>query len=224
MDKDFKELWDKLDIKYTKYVRTTDEDHKEAAQKIFSQFLKQGDIYLGKYEGWYCFQCETFFTENDLIDKKCPDCGRDVQWIEEEAYFFNMKKYQKRLEEFYEKKPDFILPLSRKNELFNTFIKPGIEDLCVSRTSFKWGIPVKENPKHVMYVWVDALSSYITGIGYLENEEQFKSIWPADLQIIGKDIIRFHAIYWPIFLMALGLELPKQIYAHRTFYGGKSVK
>lgn len=208
-------LWKKMNIQYDDFIRTTEFRHVKIVQKIFERLLKQGDIYLGEYEGWYCLPCETYFTETQLVDGKCPDCGREVKRMKEESYFFNMKKYQKRLEEFYEQNPNFIEPISRKNELFNNFIKPGIEDLCISRTSFEWGIKVKENPKHVIYVWLDALTNYITALGYLSDEDSnFKKYWPADLQIIGKDIIRFHGIYWPIFLMALGLQLPKKIYAH----------
>ena len=213
----FKDLWDLLEIDYTQFIRTSDDFHKETAAKIFDKFMEQGDIYLDKYEGWYCKPCESFFTEGQLIDKKCPDCGRDVVWTEEEAYFFDIQKYQDRLIQLYEERPEFILPESRKNEIFNNFIKPGLENLCVSRTSFNWGIPILKNPKHIMYVWVDALSSYITSLGYMNNDDNFKKYWPANLQIIGKEIIRFHAIYWPIFLIALGEELPKQIYAHGFF-------
>lgn len=208
-------LWKKMDIQYDDFIRTTEHRHVRIVQEIFEKLLKQGDIYLGEYEGWYCLPCETYFTETQLVDGKCPDCGREVKRMKEESYFFNMKKYQKLLEGFYEQNPNFIEPVSRKNELFNNFIKPGIEDLCVSRTSFDWGIKVKENPKHVIYVWLDALTNYITALGYLSDDDsKFKKYWPADLQIIGKDIIRFHGIYWPIFLMALGLQIPKKIYAH----------
>ena len=215
MAKETIKLWKKMDIQYDDFIRTTEPRHEKIVQEIFEKLLKQGDIYLGEYEGWYCLPCETYFTETQLVDGKCPDCGREVKRMKEESYFFNMKKYQKRLEEFYEQNPNFIEPVSRKNELFNNFIKPGIEDLCVSRTSFDWGIKVKENPKHVIYVWLDALTNYITALGYLSNDDsKFKKYWPADLQIIGKDIIRFHGIYWPIFLMALGLQIPKKIYAH----------
>ena len=214
----FKELWELLEIDYDQFIRTSSDMHKKAAAKVFDKFMEQGDIYLDKYEGWYCKPCETFFTELELVEGKCPMCNRDVVWTEEEAYFFNMKKYQKVLEDIYKENPNFILPESRKNEIFNNFIEPGIENLCVSRTSFDWGIPVMKNPKHVIYVWVDALSSYITALGYMgEDDYNFKKYWPADLHIVGKDIIRFHAIYWPIFLKALGLELPKQIYAHGFF-------
>jgi methionyl-tRNA synthetase len=177
--------------------------------------MEQGDIYLGEYEGWYCVPCETFFTESQLVDGKCPDCGREVKKMKEESYFFNMKKYQNKLVEFYEANPGFIAPESRKNEIFNNFIKPGLEDLCVSRTSFEWGIKVLKNNKHVIYVWLDALLNYISALGYSSDDDGlFKKYWPADLQIVGKDITRFHGIYWPIFLMALGLPLPKKIYAH----------
>ncbi len=214
----FKELWELLEIDYDQFIRTTDEKHKELTAKIFDKFMDNGDIYLGKYEGWYCKPCETFFSELELVEGKCPMCGRDVEWTEEEAYFFNMKKYSDRLKQLYIERPDFIVPLARKNEIFKNFIEPGLEDLCVSRTSFDWGIPILKDPKHVMYVWVDALSSYITSLGYMSDDESlFNKYWPADLQIVGKDIIRFHAIYWPIFLMALGLELPKQIYSHAFF-------
>jgi len=210
-----KELWKRMNIEYDDFIRTTENRHEAVVQKIFERLIEQGDIYMGEYEGWYCMPCETYFTETQLVDGKCPDCGREVKKMKEESYFFNMKKYQKRLEDFYEKNPDFIQPESRKIELFNNFIKPGIEDLCVSRTSFDWGIKVKSNPKHVIYVWLDALTNYITALGYMSNDDSnFKKYWPADLQIIGKDIIRFHGIYWPIFLMALDLPLPKKIYAH----------
>jgi len=210
-----KKLWEKMEINYDDFIRTTEERHTKVVEKIFDKLMEQGDIYLGEYEGWYCMPCETFFTETQLIDGKCPDCGREVKKMKEESYFFNMKKYQKRLEEFYAENPDFIVPESRKNELFNNFIKPGLEDLCVSRTSFNWGIKVPKNPKHVIYVWLDALTNYITALGYgSEDDTKFKKYWPADLQIVGKDIIRFHGIYWPIFLMALGLPIPKKLYAH----------
>lgn len=210
-----KELWKKMDIQYDDFIRTTEERHTKVVEDIFDKLMEQGDIYLGEYEGWYCVPCETFFTETQLVDGKCPDCGREVKKMKEESYFFNMKKYQKRLEEFYEQNPDFIAPESRKNELFNNFIKPGLEDLCVSRTSFDWGVKVRKNPKHVVYVWLDALTNYITAMGYGSNDDsKFKKYWPADLHIVGKDIIRFHGIYWPIFLMALGLPLPKKLYAH----------
>lgn len=210
-----KELWKKMDIHYDDFIRTTEERHTKVVEDIFDKLMEQGDIYLGEYEGWYCVPCETFFTDTQLVDGKCPDCGREVKKMKEESYFFNMKKYQKRLEEFYEQNPDFIAPESRKNELFNNFIKPGLEDLCVSRTSFDWGVKVRKNPKHVVYVWLDALTNYITALGYGSSDEtKFKKYWPADLHIVGKDIIRFHGIYWPIFLMALNLPLPKKLYAH----------
>ena len=210
-----KKLWSKMDIHYDDFIRTTEERHTKVVEDIFDRLMEQGDIYLGEYEGWYCTPCETFFTETQLVDGKCPDCGREVKKMKEESYFFNMKKYQKRLEEFYEQNPDFIAPESRKNELINNFIKPGLEDLCVSRTSFDWGVKVRKNPKHVVYVWLDALTNYITALGYgSDNDEKFKKYWPADVHIVGKDIIRFHGIYWPIFLMALDLPLPKKLYAH----------
>lgn len=210
-----KKLWKKMDIHYDDFIRTTEERHVKVVEDIFDRLMEQGDIYLGEYEGWYCVPCETFFTQTQLVDGKCPDCGREVKKMKEESYFFNMKKYQDRLEKFYEENPDFISPESRKNELFNNFIKPGLEDLCVSRTSFDWGVKVRKNPKHVVYVWLDALTNYITALGYgSEDDSKFKKYWPADLQIVGKDIIRFHGIYWPIFLMALGIEPPKKLYAH----------
>lgn len=210
-----KKLWDYMKIGYDDFIRTTDERHVKVVEDIFDRLMEQGDIYLGEYEGWYCTPCETFFTQTQLVDGKCPDCGREVKKMKEESYFFNMKKYQKRLEQFYEEHPDFIAPESRKNELFNNFIKPGLEDLCVSRTSFDWGVKVRKNPKHVVYVWLDALTNYITALGYGSSDEsKFERYWPADLQIVGKDIIRFHGIYWPIFLMALGLPIPKKLYAH----------
>ena len=215
MAKMAKELWTKMKIDYDHFIRTTDPEHVKVVEKIFTKFMKQGDIYKGEYEGWYCTPCETFFTPTQLVDGKCPDCGRDVQMMKEEAYFFNMKKYQNRLVKFYEKNPNFIDPVYRKNEIFNNFIKPGLEDLCVTRTSFDWGIKVKEDPKHVIYVWLDALTNYLTALGYMgEDETNFKKYWPADLQIVGKDIIRFHGIYWPIFLMALDLPLPKKLLVH----------
>lgn len=210
-----KKLWKYMDIAYDDFIRTTEERHTKVVEAIFDRLMEQGDIYLGEYEGWYCTPCETFFTDTQLVDGKCPDCGREVKKMKEESYFFNMKKYQKRLEEFYQEHPDFIAPESRKNELFNNFIKPGLEDLCVSRTSFDWGVKVQKNPKHVVYVWLDALTNYITALGYGSNEDsKLKKYWPADLQIVGKDIIRFHGIYWPIFLMALDLPIPKKLYAH----------
>lgn len=210
-----KKLWKYMDIAYDDFIRTTEERHTKVVEAIFDRLMEQGDIYLGEYEGWYCTPCETFFTDTQLVDGKCPDCGREVKKMKEESYFFNMKKYQKRLEEFYQEHPDFIAPESRKNELFNNFIKPGLEDLCVSRTSFDWGVKVPKNPKHVVYVWLDALTNYITALGYGSSDDsKLKKYWPADLQIVGKDIIRFHGIYWPIFLMALDLPIPKKLYAH----------
>ena len=215
MANEAKRLWTKMDIAYDDFIRTTEERHTKIVEKIFQKLVDNGDIYKGEYEGWYCMPCETYFTQTQLIDGKCPDCGREVKKMKEEAYFFNMKKYANRLIKFYEEHSDFIEPESRKNELFNNFLKPGLEDLCISRTSFDWGIKVPSDPKHVIYVWLDALTNYITALGYLsEDDSLFKKYWPADLQIVGKDIIRFHGIYWPIFLMALDLPLPKKIYAH----------
>lgn len=208
-------LWKNMKISNDDFIRTTEERHIQCVKKVFKQFEKNGDIYLGNYNGWYCTPCESFFTETQLINGKCPDCGRNVEQMSEEAYFFNMKKYETRLLEFYENNPNFLVPASRKNEIINNFLKPGLEDLCLTRTSFEWGIKVPNNSKYIIYVWLDALLNYITALGYKSNDETlFNKYWPADLQIIGKDIIRFHAIYWPIFLMALNLPLPKQIYAH----------
>lgn len=211
-----KGVWDSLNTSYDKFIRTTDEDHEKVIQKIFKKLYDQGDIYKGHYEGKYCVPCESFFTSSQLVDGKCPDCGREVVDAKEEAYFLKLSKYQDRLIEYYEQNPDFIKPESRKNEMINNFLKPGLSDLCVSRTSFKWGIPVPFDDKHVIYVWIDALSNYITGIGYDPDgsSEQFNKLWPADLHVIGKDIVRFHTIYWPIILMALGLPLPKQVLGH----------
>lgn len=210
-----KTLWAKMKIDYDDFIRTTDERHVKVVEQIFERFMKNGDIYKGEYEGWYCVPCETYFTPTQLVDGKCPDCGREVKKMKEEAYFFNMKKYQDRLIKFYEENPNFIEPAFRKNELFNNFIKPGLEDLCVTRTTFDWGIKVKGDEKHVIYVWLDALTNYITALGYMsEDETKFNKYWPADLQIVGKDIIRFHGIYWPIFLMALDLPMPKKLFAH----------
>ena len=212
-----KRIWDLMNASYDNFIRTTDEDHEKQVQKIFKRLYDQGDIYKGHYEGMYCTPCESFFTESQLVDGKCPDCGRPVQPAKEEAYFFKMSKYADRLIEHINTHPEFIQPVSRKNEMMNNFLLPGLQDLCVSRTSFKWGIPVDFDPKHVVYVWLDALTNYITGIGYDcdgESTEQFKKDWPADLHLIGKDIIRFHTIYWPIFLMALDLPLPKQVFGH----------
>ena len=214
---EIKSIWDLMNTSYDKFIRTTDADHEKQVQKIFKKLYDQGDIYKGYYEGMYCTPCESFFTESQLVDGKCPDCGRPVTPAKEEAYFFRMSKYAQRLIDHINEHPEFIQPVSRKNEMMNNFLLPGLQDLCVSRTSFKWGIPVDFDPKHVVYVWLDALTNYITGIGYDcdgENTEQFKKDWPADLHLIGKDIIRFHTIYWPIFLMALDLPLPKQIFGH----------
>ena len=212
-----KEIWDLMNTSYDKFIRTTDAPHEKQVQKIFKKLYDQGDIYKGHYEGLYCTPCESFFTESQLVDGKCPDCGREVVPAKEEAYFFKMSKYADRLIEHINAHPEFIQPVSRKNEMMNNFLLPGLQDLCVSRTSFSWGIPVDFDPKHVVYVWLDALTNYITGIGYDcdgESSEQFKKDWPADLHLIGKDIIRFHTIYWPIFLMALDLPLPKQVFGH----------
>ena len=214
---EIKKIWDLMDTSYDKFIRTTDEDHEKQVQKIFKKLYDQGDIYKGHYEGMYCTPCESFFTESQLVDGKCPDCGREVQPAKEEAHFFKMSKYADRLIEHINTHPEFIQPVSRKNEMMNNFLLPGLQDLCVSRTSFKWGIPVDFDPKHVTYVWLDALTNYITGIGYDcdgNSTEQFHKLWPADLHLIGKDIIRFHTIYWPIFLMALDLPLPKQVFGH----------
>ena len=210
-----KELWAKMNINYDDFIRTTDERHEKIVQKIFDRFMETGDIYKGEYEGLYCVPCETFFTETQLIDGKCPDCGREVKTMKEESYFFNMKKYADKLLEYYENHPDFIKPSYRKNEMINNFIKPGLEDLCVSRTTFDWGIKVLKDPKHIVYVWLDALTNYITALGYMSDDETlFEKYWPANLQIVGKDIARFHLIYWPIFLMALELPLPDTILVH----------
>ena len=214
---EIKNVFDLMNVSYDKFIRTTDKDHELQVQKIFEKLYKQGDIYKSEYEGWYCTECEAFFTDNQLVDGKCPDCGREVHREKEESYFFRMSKYANHLMEYIESHPQFIQPESRKNEMINNFLKPGLQDLCVSRTSFKWGIPVTFDPKHVVYVWIDALSNYITGIGYDcdgNSSEQFNKYWPADLHLIGKDIIRFHTIYWPIMLLALGLPLPKQVFGH----------
>ena len=224
-----KAIADMMNTSYDKFIRTTDDYHEKQVQKIFKRLYEQGDIYKGHYEGMYCTPCESFFTESQLVDGKCPDCGREVQPAQEEAYFFKMSKYADRLIEHINTHPEFIQPVSRKNEMMNNFLLPGLQDLCVSRTSFKWGIPVDFDPKHVVYVWLDALTNYITGIGYDcdgESTEQFKKDWPADLHLIGKDIIRFHTIYWPIFLMALDLPLPKQIFGHPWLLqgAGKMIK
>ena len=214
---EIKRIWDLMNTSYDKFIRTTDDYHEKQVQKIFKKLYDKGDIYKGYYEGLYCTPCESFFTESQLVDGKCPDCGREVQPAREEAYFFRMSKYADRLIEHINTHPEFIQPVARKNEMMNNFLLPGLQDLCVSRTSFTWGIPVDFDPKHVVYVWLDALTNYITGIGYDcggDSTEQFKKDWPADLHLIGKDIIRFHTIYWPIFLMALDLPLPKQVFGH----------
>ena len=214
---EIKNIWDLMNTSYDKFIRTTDKDHEEQVKKIFKKMYAKGDIYKGHYEGMYCTPCESFFTESQLVDGKCPDCGRPCVPAKEEAYFFKMSKYADRLIDYINTHPDFIQPESRKNEMMNNFLLPGLQDLCVSRTSFKWGIPVDFDPKHVVYVWLDALTNYITGIGYDcdgESSEQFNKLWPADLHLIGKDIIRFHTIYWPIFLMSLDLPLPKQVFGH----------
>lgn len=210
-----KKVWALMDISYDDFIQTTEDRHTKIVEKIFQKFLDNGDIYKGEYEGWYCTPCESFFTETQLIEGNCPDCGRPVQKVKEESYFFNMKKYADRLLAYYEQNVEFIEPESRKNEMVNNFIKPGLEDLSVSRTSFDWGIKVPGDPKHVIYVWVDALTNYITSLGYLSDDDSlFQKFWPADVHVVGKDIVRFHTIYWPIFLMALDLPLPKKIFAH----------
>ena len=216
ISREIKNIWDIMNTSYDKFVRTTDEHHKKVVQHIFEYLYQKGDIYLGQYNGMYCTPCESFWTESQLVEGKCPDCGRDVEPRCEEAYFFKMSKYQDKLIEYIETHPEFIQPVSRKNEMINNFLKPGLQDLCVSRTTFDWGIRVPFNDKHVVYVWIDALTNYITNIGYdVNNEsEEFKKWWPCDLHLIGKDIIRFHTIYWPILLMALDLPLPKQVFGH----------
>ena len=214
---DIKAIWDLMDTSYDHFIRTTDEYHEKQVQKLFKKFYDQGDIYKGSYKGWYCTPCESFWTESQLVDGKCPDCGREVKLAEEEAYFFKMSKYADALIKHYEENPDFITPVSRRNEMMNNFLKPGLHDLCVSRTSFKWGIPVEFDPNHVVYVWLDALTNYITGVGYDadgNSSDAYKKLWPADVHVIGKDIVRFHTIYWPIFLMAMGEPLPKKIFGH----------
>ena len=213
---EIKRIWDVMNTSYDKFVRTTDEQHEKVVQHIFKKMYDQGDIYKGEYKGLYCTPCESFWTESQLADGMCPDCGRPVHESREEAYFFRLSKYQQKLEKYIEDHPDFIQPESRKNEMLNNFIKPGLQDLCVSRTSFSWGIPVDFDPKHVVYVWLDALTNYITNIGYdvSKQSDMFKKFWPADLHLIGKDIIRFHSIYWPCFLWSLGLELPKKVFGH----------
>ena len=222
-----KELWKTLDISYDHFIRTTDPEHQEVVQKIFKKLYDQGDIYKSEYEGWYCTPCESFWTELQLVDGKCPDCNREVELVKEESYFFKLSKYQDRLIKYIEEHDEFIQPQSRKNEMLNNFLRPGLEDLCVSRTSFKWGIPVTFDDNHVIYVWIDALSNYITALGYLtDNDEKFKKYWPADVHLVGKEIVRFHTIIWPIMLMALGEELPKQVFGHGWLIleGGKMSK
>ena len=219
-----RKIWDVMNTSYDKFVRTTNPEHKDKVARIFKRLYDQGDIYKGKYEGLYCTPCESFWTESQLVDGNCPDCGRPVSPSTEEAYFFKLDKYAKRLEEYIETHPDFIKPESRKNEIVNNFIKPGLQDLCISRTSFKWGIPVSFDDKHVIYVWIDALSNYITFLGYdpdSDSSEKFKEYWPADVHLIGKDILRFHTIYWPIMLMALDLPMPKQIFGHPWVLAGE---
>ncbi len=219
---EIKAICDCLNTTYDKFIRTTDKDHEEAVQKIFQKLIDKGDVYKSEYEGWYCVPCESFFTDSQLVDGKCPDCGRDVRKEKEEAYFFKMSKYQKQLEEYIESNPNFIYPESRKKEMINNFIKPGLQDLCISRSTFKWGIPLPNDEKHVIYVWVDALLNYITGLGYdgEGTSEMFNKYWPANVHIIGKDILRFHTIYWPIMLMALDVELPKQVFGHPWLLSG----
>ena len=222
-----KDLWKSLGISYDKFIRTTDEYHEKAVQKIFNKLYEQGDIYKGEYEGLYCTPCESFWTETQLVDGKCPDCGRDVHIVKEESYFFKLSKYQDKLIKLYEEHPEFIQPESRKNEMLNNFIKPGLEDLCVSRTTFNWGIPVTFDAKHVVYVWIDALTNYITALGYMsEDDSLFKKYWPADLHLVGKEIVRFHTIIWPALLMALDLPLPMKVFGHGWLIidGGKISK
>ncbi len=224
-----KDIWKMVGVSYDKFIRTTDEYHEKQVQKIFKKLYEKGDIYKGAYEGWYCTPCESFWTESQLVDGKCPDCGRPVNKSKEEAYFFKMSKYADRLLEYYNEHPEFITPTSRKNEMVNNFLKPGLQDLCVSRSTFKWGIPVDFDAKHVVYVWLDALTNYITGLGYDvdgNHDQKYKDFWPADVHVIGKDIIRFHTIYWPIFLMALDVPLPKKVYGHGWLLqdGGKMSK
>ncbi len=219
---EIKDICDCLNTTYDKFIRTTDKEHEESVQKIFKKLIDKGDVYKSEYEGWYCVPCESFFTDSQLVDGKCPDCGREVRKEKEEAYFFKMSKYQKQLEEYIEANPNFIYPESRKKEMINNFIKPGLQDLCISRSTFKWGIPFPGDEKHVIYVWVDALLNYITGLGYdpENNSEMYKKYWPANVHIIGKDILRFHTIYWPIMLMALGEPLPKQVFGHPWLLSG----
>ena len=219
---DTKNLWNLLNIEYDHFIRTTDDYHEKAAQKVFTDLYNKGYIYKGSYKGWYCTPCESFWTESQLVDGKCPDCGREVKFQEEEAYFFKLSEFGDKLIKLYEENPEFLQPKSRVNEMVNNFIKPGLNDLCVSRTSVKWGVPVEFDPNHTIYVWIDALSNYISALGYgTENDEKFKKFWPADVHIVGKEIVRFHAIIWPAMLMALGIELPKRVYAHGwILFGG----
>ena len=226
---EIKRIWDLMGTSYDRFIRTTEPYHKEQVAKIFDKFLKSGDIYKGEYSGWYCTPCESFWTESQLVDGKCPDCGREVKLAREEAYFFRMSKYADALMKYYDEHPEFIVPVSRKKEMVNNFLKPGLQDLCVSRTTFDWGIKVNSDPRHVVYVWLDALTNYITGLGYDvdgKNDPKFDKYWPADVHVVGKDIVRFHTIYWPIFLMALGLPLPKQVFGHAWLLqdGGKMSK
>ena len=226
---EIKRIWDLMGASYDRFIRTTEKGHKEQVAAIFEKFLASGDIYKGEYSGWYCTPCESFWTESQLVDGKCPDCGREVKLAKEEAYFFRMSKYADALIDYYDKHPEFIVPVSRKKEMVNNFLKPGLQDLCVSRTTFDWGIKVKSDPKHVVYVWLDALTNYITGLGYKcdgKSSELFEKYWPADVHIVGKDIVRFHTIYWPIFLMALGLPLPEKVFGHAWLLqdGGKMSK
>ena len=226
---EIKNIWDMVGVSYDKFIRTTDEYHEKQVQKIFNKLYQKGDIYKGSYEGWYCTPCESFWTDSQLVDGKCPDCGRPVKKSQEEAYFFKMSKYADRLLKYYEDHPEFITPVSRKNEMVNNFLKPGLQDLCVSRSTFKWGVPVDFDPKHVVYVWLDALTNYITGLGYDadgNHMQKYSDYWPANVHVIGKDIIRFHTIYWPIFLMALDIPLPKKVYGHGWLLrdGGKMSK
>ncbi|MBO5394330.1 MAG: methionine--tRNA ligase [Clostridia bacterium] len=219
---DTKNLWNLLGIEYDKFIRTTDDYHEKTAQKVFNELYKRGYIYKGAYKGWYCTPCESFFTESQLVDGKCPDCGREVKFQEEEAYFFKLSEFGDRLIKLYEENPEFLQPQSRVNEMINNFIKPGLNDLCVSRTSVKWGVPVEFDPNHTIYVWIDALSNYISALGaFSDNDENFKKFWPADVHVVGKEIVRFHAIIWPAILMALDLPLPKRVYAHGwILFGG----
>ena len=212
---ELKKLWKILDISYDKFIRTTDKEHEQAVAKIFERLYKQGDIYKSSYEGWYCTPCESFWTKAQLVDGKCPDCGREVQLTKEESYFFKMSKYQDRIIKLIQDNPDFLQPQTRQNEMINNFLKPGLQDLCVSRTAFDWGVKVPFDPKHVVYVWIDALTNYITALGYgSDNEELFNRYWPADIHMVGKEIVRFHAIIWPAILMALGIDMPKKVYGH----------